>query len=82
MAYLHGEITLTYQYQTSSGVLNQTQYGKVLINSLLEKGKGRETIYEEVMQEMKIPRSTVRRIAREVRIELAAKLNLLEGGTN
>lgn len=48
------------------------------INKLIDEGmKDRTEIYTKVVENLKVPRPTVRRIASELRTELQAKVDIL-----
>ncbi|MEO9310359.1 MAG: hypothetical protein ABI337_08740 [Nitrososphaera sp.] len=58
---------------------NQSTVIKQAINSYLEKGlTDKQDIYSKVVEELGVPRPTVRRVARELRNELLAKIKILQ----
>ena len=62
---------------------NQSTEIKEAINSFLDKGvKDKQDIYSKVVDELGVPRPTVRRVARDLRNELVAKIEILQSETN
>ena len=62
---------------------NQSTVIKAAINSLLDKGvTDKQDIYTKVVDELGVPRPTVRRVARDLRNELLEKIQILESDTN
>ena len=58
---------------------NQSTEIREAINSFLDKGiKDKQDIYTKVVDELGVPRPTVRRVARDLRNELVAKINILQ----
>ena len=58
---------------------NQSTEIKEAINSFLNKGiKDKQDIYSKVVDELGVPRPTVRRVARDLRNELVAKIEILQ----
>ena len=58
---------------------NQSTVIKESINSYLNKGlTDKQDIYTKVVEDMGVPRPTVRRVARELRNELLDKIKLLQ----
>lgn len=58
---------------------NQSAVIKQAINSYLEKGlTDKQDIYSRVVEELGVPRPTVRRVARDLRNELLAKIKILQ----
>ncbi|MDE1863214.1 MAG: hypothetical protein KGI33_09905 [Thaumarchaeota archaeon] len=52
---------------------------KQAINQLLDKGlTDKQDIYTKVVEELGVPRPTVRRVARDLRNELLAKIKILQ----
>lgn len=52
---------------------------KQAINNLLDKGfKDKQDIYSKVVEELGVPRPTVRRVARDLRNELLQKIKILQ----
>jgi len=52
---------------------------KQAINSLLDKGlTDKQDIYTKVVEELGVPRPTVRRVARDLRSELLQKIQILQ----
>ena len=55
---------------------------KAAINSLLDKGvTDKQDIYTKVVDELGVPRPTVRRVARDLRTELLEKIQILQSDT-
>ena len=62
---------------------NQSTEIKEAINSFLDRGiKDKQDIYTKVVDELGVPRPTVRRVARDLRNELVAKINILQSETH
>ena len=62
---------------------NQSTEIKEAINSFLDKGvKDKQDIYSKVVDELGVPRPTVRRVARDLRNELVAKIEILKSETH
>ena len=62
---------------------NQSTEIKEAINSFLDKGiKDKQDIYSKVVDELGVPRPTVRRVARDLRNELVAKIEILRSETH
>ncbi len=62
---------------------NQSTEIKEAINSFLDKGvKDKQDIYTKVVDELGVPRPTVRRVARDLRNELVAKIEILQSETH
>ena len=58
---------------------NQSTIIKQAINSYLDKGlTDKQDIYSKVVEELGVPRPTVRRVARDLRNELVDKLKILQ----
>ena len=58
---------------------NQSTVIKAAINSLLDKGvTDKQDIYTQVVDELGVPRPTVRRVARDLRNELLDKIQILQ----
>lgn len=58
---------------------NQSTIIKQAINSYLEKGlTDKQDIYSKVVEELGVPRPTVRRVARDLRNELVEKIQILQ----
>ena len=58
---------------------NQSTVIKQAINSYLEKGlTDKQDIYSKVVEELGVPRPTVRRVARDLRNELLVKIKTLQ----
>jgi hypothetical protein len=52
---------------------------KQAINELLDKGlTDKQVIYSKVVEELGVPRPTVRRVARDLRNELLQKIKILQ----
>ena len=61
---------------------NQSTVIKAAINSLLDKGvTDKQDIYSKVVDELGVPRPTVRRVARDLRNELLEKIQILQSDT-
>ena len=58
---------------------NQSTIIKEAINSYLDKGiTDKHDIYTKVVDELGVPRPTVRRVARDLRTELLQKIQILQ----
>jgi len=58
---------------------NQSTVIKAAINTYLEKGlTDKQDIYSKVVEELGVPRPTVRRVARDLRNELLTKIKILQ----
>ena len=58
---------------------NQSSIIKEAINSYLDKGlSDKQDIYSKVVEELGVPRPTVRRVARDLRNELLEKIKILQ----
>ena len=58
---------------------NQSTIIKQAINSYLDKGlTDKQDIYSKVVEELGVPRPTVRRVARDLRNELLEKIQILQ----
>ena len=58
---------------------NQSTVIKQAINTYLEKGlTDKQDIYSKVVEELGVPRPTVRRVARDLRNELLTKIKILQ----
>ena len=61
---------------------NQSTVIKEAINSYLDKGlTDKQDIYTKVVDELGVPRPTVRRVARDLRNELLQKIKILQSET-
>ena len=61
---------------------NQSTIIKEKINSFLDKGiTSKNDIYTKVVDELGVPRPTVRRVARDLRNELLEKIKILKSET-
>ena len=61
---------------------NQSTEIKKSINSFLDRGiKDKQDIYTKVVDKLGVPRPTVRRVARDFRSELLAKIKILQSET-
>ena len=57
----------------------QSRSIKQAINELLDKGlTDKQDIYSKVVEELGVPRPTVRRVARDLRNELLQKIKILQ----
>ena len=58
---------------------NQSNVIKEAINSYLNKGlSDKQAIYSKVVDDLGVPRPTVRRVARDLRNELLEKIEILQ----
>ena len=58
---------------------NQSTIIKQAINSCLDKGlTDKQDIYNKVVEDLGVPRPTVRRVARDLRNELLEKIKILQ----
>tara|TARA_B000000460_G_scaffold227530_1_gene183142 strand:+ start:337 stop:558 length:222 start_codon:yes stop_codon:yes gene_type:complete len=58
---------------------NQSTIIKETINSLLDEGvTDKQDIYSKVVDRLGVPRPTVRRVARDLRNDLLAKIKILQ----
>ena len=58
---------------------NQSTVIKEAINSFLDEGvTDKQDIYSKVVDKLGVPRPTVRRVARDLRNELLAKIKILQ----
>ena len=58
---------------------NQSTVIKETINSLLDEGvTDKQDIYSKVVDKLGVPRPTVRRVARDLRNDLLAKIKILQ----
>ena len=61
---------------------NQSTIIKDAINSCLDNGlSDKQDIYSKVVDELGVPRPTVRRVARDLRNELLTKIKILQSDT-
>ncbi len=61
---------------------NQSTVIKEAINSYLDKGlTDKQVIYTKVVDDLGVPRPTVRRVARDLRNELLDKIKILQSET-
>ena len=61
---------------------NQSTVIKEAINSLLDEGiTDKQDIYSKVVDNLGVPRPTVRRVARDLRKELLTKIKILQSET-
>ena len=73
---LYRTITFVYPLISSN---NQNARIKATINSFLDQGlTDKQIIYNMVVDELGVPRPTVRRVARDLRNELLEKINILQ----
>ena len=69
----------TNKIQYSLNRTNQSTIIKEAINSYLDKGvTDKHDIYSKVVDELGVPRPTVRRVARDLRTELLQKIQILQ----
>ena len=68
-----------------TGFVNRTNQSTVIkeaINSLLDEGiTDKQDIYSKVVDNLGVPRPTVRRVARDLRNELLTKIKILQSET-
>ena len=58
---------------------NQTLEIKKAIESCMDKGMtDKQEIYTKVVNDLNVPRPTVRRVARDLRIEMLKKIDILQ----
>jgi len=71
--------------QQKTCVVNRTNQSTVIkeaINSLLDEGvTAKQDIYSKVVDNLGVPRPTVRRVARDLRNELLTKIKILQSET-
>ena len=61
---------------------NQSTVIKAAINTLLDNGvRDKQDIYTKVVDELGVPRPTVRMVARDLRNELLEKIKILQSET-
>ena len=61
---------------------NQSTVIKAAINTLLDNGvRDKQDIYTKVVDELGVPRPTVRRVARDLRNELLEKIKISQSET-
>ena len=61
---------------------NQSTVIKAAINNLLDNGvTDKQDIYTKVVDDLGVPRPTVRRVARDLRNELLEKIKILQSET-
>ncbi len=69
----------TTQIYNSLNRTNQSTIIKEAINSYLDKGvTDKQDIYTKVVDQLGVPRPTVRRVARDLRTELLQKIQILQ----
>lgn len=62
--------------------MNQGKQIKEAINNMLDKGiEDKNYIYSKVVEELGVPRPTVRRVARDLRNEFLTKVKVLQSGS-
>lgn len=62
-----------------SSSASQTDKIKATINSYLEQGlTDKQVIYNKVVDDLGVPRPTVRRVARDLRNDMVEKINILQ----
>ncbi len=71
-----------YRTNKIQNLLNRTNQSTIIkeaINSYLDKGvTDKQDIYTKVVDELGVPRPTVRRVARDLRTELLQKIQILQ----
>ena len=72
----------SYIEQDKSNFVNRTNQSTVIkaaINSYIDNGiKDKQDLYTKVVDELGVPRPTVRRVARDLRNELLEKIQILQ----
>ena len=62
--------------------INQSTVIKAAINSYIDNGiRDKQDLYTKVVDELGVPRPTVRRVARDLRNELLEKIKILQSET-
>lgn len=78
------DLTVIVLYRTTKikNLLNRTNQSAVIreaINSYLDKGvTDKQDIYSKVVDDLGVPRPTVRRVARDLRNDLLQKIQILQ----
>ena len=76
------KVTVLYRRIKVQNLLNRTNQSTIIkeaINSYLDKGvTDKQDIYTKVVDELGVPRPTVRRVARDLRTELLQKIQILQ----
>ena len=76
------KIIVLYRSNKIQSLLNRTNQSTIIkeaINSHLDKGvTDKQDIYTKVVDELGVPRPTVRRVARDLRTELLQKIQILQ----
>ncbi len=63
--------------------MSQDQDIRKAIMYFLDEGyTDKHTIYTKITENLKVPRPTVRRVARQIRLEFLAKISILQGDKN
>ena len=79
---LHSTSYSVIQNELNQNSLNRTNQSTIIkeaINSYLDKGvTDKQDIYSKVVDELGVPRPTVRRVARDLRTELLQKIQILQ----
>lgn len=71
---------MTHQVETNIGVMSQGEAIKLEILNTLEKGRclDQSQVYTIVSEKLQVPRPTVRRITRDLIIDLQHKISILQ----
>ena len=76
------KVIVLYRTIKVQNLLNRTNQSTIIkeaINSYLDKGvTDKQDIYTKVVDELGVPRPTVRRVARDLRTELLQKIQILQ----
>ena len=76
------QVIVLYRTTKTKNSLNRTNQSTIIkeaINSYLDKGvTDKQDIYTKVVDELGVPRPTVRRVARDLRTELLQKIQILQ----
>ena len=76
------KVIVLYRTIKIQNLLNRTNQSTIIkeaINSYLDKGiTDKQDIYTKVVDELGVPRPTVRRVARDLRTELLQKIQILQ----
>lgn len=79
---MHSKVIILYRTTKIKNSLNRTNQSTIIkeaINSYLDKGvTDKQDIYTKVVDELGVPRPTVRRVARDLRTELLQKIQILQ----
>ena len=82
MYFRNFKVIVLYRTVKIQNLLNRTNQSTIIkeaINSYLDKGvTDKQDIYTKVVDELGVPRPTVRRVARDLRTELLQKIQILQ----